>query len=139
MKLTFKKGRIESAPKKYVRITLTDEPKEARRFVRDKGIETLEIGVGKPEEMNARKFIILCRSIVRAAKANKIKKIAVQLDTFKKFYAPQRAAENFEMANFDFSLFKTKQKGGWDAVEEILLYGKSLPSIERETKKGQAV
>ncbi len=125
MKITPKKGDIEKAPKGYVRVQFIDKPKESRRFVHEKGIERLELGVGKPEEMNARKFRILCRTIVRVAKANKIKKIALQLDTFKKFYDSQTAAENFEMANFDFNIFKAKPEDGWDVVEEMLLYGKS--------------
>ncbi|OGG62636.1 hypothetical protein A3C19_02635 [Candidatus Kaiserbacteria bacterium RIFCSPHIGHO2_02_FULL_54_22] len=139
MKLSFKKGNIENAPKGYVRIAFTDKTKEARRFTREKGIETLELGVGKPGEMSARKFIILCRSVVQAAKANKCKKIAVQLDMFQKFYNPQLAAENFEMANFEFNALKTRPKEGWDTVEEIFLYGKSSPMIERAVKKGQEI
>ena len=89
--------------------------------------------------MNARKFILLCRSIVQTAKVNKIKKIAVQFDHIQKFYNPQIAAENFEMANFDFNVFKTEPKEGWDVVEEILLYGKSSPEAEIAIKKGQEI
>ncbi len=149
MKLTFKKGGIESAPKEFVRIALTDKSREARCVVREKGRETLEIGVGKPEEMNARRFILLCRSIVRTAKTHKCKKIAIQFDQRPKLFKnlghltpehiSQLAAENFEMANFDFNIFKTEPEEGWNTVKEILLYGKSSPSIERATLKGQEI
>jgi leucyl aminopeptidase len=149
MKLTLKKGGIDDAPKEYVRVSLTDKPKGMRRFVREHERETLEIGAGKPEEMNLRKFILLCRSIVNAAKTNQSKKIAVQFDRtpelFKNLHdispehISQLAAENFEMANFEFNIFKTKPKEGWHTVDEIFLYGKSSPSIEKAAQKGQEI
>ena len=149
MKLVFKKGGIESAPKEYVRIALTSEKKGAKRLVREEGTETLEIGIGKAGEMNLRKLRVLCRAIVNAAKAHKAKKIAIQFDRTPELFknlqsvAPehisQLAAENFEMANFEFNVFKTMPKEGWSAVEEIALYGKSSPSIEKAARKGQEI
>jgi leucyl aminopeptidase len=149
MNLVFKKGSIDDAPKEYVRIALTDEAKSTKRFIRENGLETLQLGVGKPEEMSARKFIILCRAIVQAAKASKCKNIAIQFDRtpalFKNLQhltpeqVSQLAAENFEMANFEFNNFKTRPEEGWNSVEEILLYGKSSPSIEKAVEKGQAI
>ncbi len=149
MKLTFKKGSIEEVPKEYVRIVLTDEPKGTKHFAREKGIETLEVGAGKPEEMSARKFILLCRSIVQTAKANQRRKIAIQFDRipglFKNLqhltpeHLAQLTAENFEMANFEFNRFKTKPKEGWNSVEEILIYGASSPSIIQAAQKGQEI
>jgi len=149
MKLTQRKGGIESAPKGYVRIAFTQKPKGTKHLVREKGVETLELGIGKPEEMNLRKFRILCRAVVQAAKANKCKKIALQFDATPKLFAnlrevapeerSQLAAENFEMANFEFNHFKTKPKEGWDAVEDILVYGETSPSIEKALRKGQLI
>ena len=149
MKLTFKKGNIGSAPKGYVRVALTDEKKGTKWLVKERGVETLELGAGKASEMNLRKFILLCRSIVAAAKEQKAKKIALQFDRTPELFknlqsaAPEHlaqiAAENFEMANFEFNVFKTKPKEGWHTVEEILLYGKSSSSIEKAAKKGQEI
>ncbi len=149
MKLTFKKGGIEHAPASYARIVLTEEERGAKRFIREKGRETLEIGVGKASEMNARKFIILCRAIVQTAKANKRKNIAIQFDRTPKLFKnlghltpehiSQIAAENFEMANFEFNVFKTIPKEGWHMVEEIVLYGKTSASIEKAVQKGQMI
>ena len=152
MKITLKKGNIENAPKGYVRISFTEKVKGAKRLVKEKGVETLEIGVGKFEELNRRKFIILCRSIIQAAKANKSKKIALSFDDtvglFKNLKSvpleevAQLAAENFEMANFEFNIFKTKPKEGWDTVEEIYL-GVKPPSwsatLEKALQKGQEI
>ena len=139
MKIVIKKGSIESAPESHARVVFTEKNKGTNRFISKGKIEILELGAGKYSEMNARKFILLCRSIVQTAKANKVKKIAVQFDRTHKFYNPQIAAENFEMANFDFNVFKTKPKEGWDVVEEILLYGKSSPETEIAIKKGQEI
>ncbi len=149
MKLTLKRGSIKNAPKGYVRIAFTEKSKGTKRFVREKGVETLELGIGKSSEMTVRKFIVLCRAIVQAAKANKVKKVALQFDQTPELFknlrevAPERlsqlAAENFEMANFEFNMFKTKPKEGFDAVEEILVYGKSSPSINKAAHKGQEI
>ena len=139
MRLTLKSGSIKNAPESYVRIIFTEKNKGTNRFINKGKEETLEIGAGKRAEMNRRKFMILCRSVIQTAKVNKVKKIAVQFDTFKKFYNPQLVAENFEMANFDFNVFKTEPEEGWDDIEEVLLYGTSSPEIEKSVKKGQEI
>jgi len=149
MKLTLKKGSIENAPKGCVRISFTDKEKGTKRCIQEHGIETLELGIGKSEEMNLRQFRILCRSVVAAAKTNKIQKIALQCDATPKLFASlkgvsaedlvQTLAENFEMADFEFNTFKTRPKEGWPTVEEVLVYGESSASIEKALKKGQTI
>ncbi len=133
----------------HVRVRLTHEAFGTKKLVRESGAEYLEIGAGKPQEMSHRKFIILCRAIVQAAKQYKFKKIAVQFDktpelfqnlqTFTPEEMSALAAQNFEMANFEFTTFKTKPKGGWPVVEEILATGKSYKSIELAVRKGQEI
>ena len=122
-----------------MRVIFTEKNKGTNRFINRGKEETLEIGVGKYEEMNARKFMISCRSVIQTAKANKVKKIAVQFDRIQKFYNPQIAAENFEMANFDFNIFKTKPEDGWDAIEEIFLFSGQPAKIDIAIKKGQEI
>ncbi len=151
MKLTFTKGSIDTAPKGYVRVRLTEESKGTRKFVREGAVEWIEIGAGKGSEMTRRKFVILCRAIVQSAKQNKCKKIAIQFDKTPALFSgmqkevttgeevSEMAATNFVMANFDFNAFKTKPKEGWNAVEEILLYGKSSKSIEESARRGQSI
>ncbi len=149
MRLVFTKGTIDAAPKGYVRVRITHEPKGTRKFVREGAVEWLELGAGKPTDMNYRKFMVLCRSVVQTAKGNKARKIAIQFDRTPEFFenlqnhTPEEisrvAAENFEMANFDWNVFKTKPKEGWNTVEEILLYGGSSKSIEKAAQVGQMV
>lgn len=149
MKIALKKGDIGSAPKEYLRIRLSEGPKSVKYFAKESGGEELRMQIGKSADMNARRFILTCRSIVNAAKANKSKKIALQFDLIPELFKnlqnltpehiSQLMAENFEMANFEFNLFKTEPKEGWHTVEEILLFGKSSPSIEKAIKKGQEI
>ncbi len=137
MKIVAKQGSCADAPAGYVRVAFTDKPKGTKRFVEKNGIETLEIGIGT-EAATHRQFIILCRSIIATAKAHKVKKIALELPDLTDERA-QIAAENFEMANYEFNHFKTKPKEGWAEVEEVLLYCSSLKSIEAAIKKGQEI
>jgi leucyl aminopeptidase len=151
MKLAFAKGDIEKAPKAYARIRLTEEARGTKRFVREDGIEWLELGAGKHGELTRRKFITLCRAIVRAAREAKKRKLAIQFDRTPALFVgmtragttaeevSRLAAEAFEMANFEFTAFKTKPKEGWDEVEEMQIYGKSSPSIEEAARRGQVL
>ncbi|MEK7602290.1 MAG: leucyl aminopeptidase [Patescibacteria group bacterium] len=146
MKLTFSVKPLGSLPKSYVRVAFVEE-KGVKRLIREQGIETIEIGVGA--ELSQRTFITLCRSVVATAKQFKAQKIAIEFDAhpwlFKglKDVSPLRlselAAENFEMANYEFTKFKTKPKEGWGAVEEILLCGKFDKATEAAARRGQII
>lgn len=149
MKITVKTGKIEDSPKGFVRVLLTEEPKGTKRFVQKGEAEMIEIGVGKVGELTLRKFRLLCRSIVNTAKVNKIKKFAIQFDKTPELIkcledispdaAAQLVAENFEMANYDFNLFKTTPKEGWDVVEEIIAYSARGLKVGAGVEKGQAI
>ncbi|MEI7719944.1 MAG: leucyl aminopeptidase [bacterium] len=165
MKFNFAYKTLESVPKGYVRVVLTEEARGTKRFVREVGkdgeVLSLEIGAGfllsankdkkggKQDEKAHRKFTLLCRSIVRAAMEQKIKKIAIQFDRTPELFASlqkltpeaisSRAAQAFEMAGYEHNTFKTKPKDGWHEVEEIALCGASSPSIERAAQRGQMI
>ncbi len=151
MKLTFSPKPISEAPARYVRIRFCEDVPGGKRVVRENGIEYIEIKTGKGSEMNRRKFIILCRSIIQATKANKARKIAVQFDATPELFAgmatadltPEEtsklAATNYEMANFEFTKFKTAPKEGWTVVDEVLLCGATSKSVEAAAKRGQII
>ena len=115
MKISYSGKPLAEAPRGYVRVVFIEE-KGIKRLVRDNGIETIEIGVAPG--MTRRRFITLCRSVITTAKQFKAKKIALEFPTSKKFWEgfeeknfenlSQLATENYEMANFDFTKFKTK-------------------------------
>lgn len=137
MKIGVTKGAVDSVAVGYVRVVLTDKPKGTKRFVERGGIETLEIGIGE-NKPTQRQFIILCRSIIQAAKANKCKKIALELPDFSPALA-QLAGENFEMANYEFTRFKTKPKEGWSDVEEVLVCNVLDKQVATALTRGQEV
>ena len=148
MKLTFAAS-IDKAPKGYVRVRLTEEDTGIKRIVRENGIEWLELGAGKPSEMNLRKFMRLCRAIVRAAKAGKYTKVALQFDRTPALFknlghvTPEEistiAAQNFVAANFEFTRYKSKPSVGSPRIEELYLCGKSSKSIEAAARKGVVI
>ena len=149
MKIVFATAGIDKATKGYLRIRLTEEAKNTRRLVREDSVEWLEVGAGKPADMNARRFTLLCRAIINATKQQKAKKIAIQFDATPwvlssiKDISPEdissRAAQAYEMANFEFTTFKTKPKEGFNRVEEILICGKTTKSVEAAFKRGQII
>ncbi len=148
MKIIQKKLDLENISETYTRIRILEASRDVRRLVREGKINTLELGVGKYADMNRRKFVLLCRSIIQAAKTNRVKKIAIQLDRLPESFKnlkenledlAQIAAENFEMANFEFNIFKTRPKEGWRIVEEIILCDHSLPALKKALQKGQEI
>jgi leucyl aminopeptidase len=145
MKLTFTQKQIDQAPKGYTRVQIVEDGQS--RFVVEDGIETLEIGSKKWSEVNQRKFIVLCRSIVASAKQNKRTKIAVQLSNspfpqMKGVPLPELGsiiAQAFEMANYEHTSYKTKPKNGWDTVEEILICGETPKDMQAGFARGQTI
>jgi leucyl aminopeptidase len=117
--------------------------------VREGSATWIELGAGKAGEMTQRRFIILCRGIIRAAREFKQKKIALDFSLtptlFKnlKKISPEElsiiTATAFEMANYEHVSYKTKPKEGWGEVEEILLLSPTSPSIEAAVTKGQLI
>ena len=110
--------------------------------------ESITIGIGKRTEMTRRKLQILPRKMVQLAKQHKIKKIAVTLEEFafknlslKDEEIVSLIATNVELANFEFTAFKTAPKEGWSSVEklEIIYTGVLGNAFTRGVKRGQMV
>ena len=104
----------------------------------------LEIAIGKPELMTRRKLITTVRKIVTSAKAANKKKVC--FDFFELVFpemhvTPTDLAEliavNLEMANFEFTKYKTKPKDGWKTLTDVVITGKLTPDLEKAFKKGK--
>ena len=106
--------------------------------------QTLEIGIGKREDITRRKVIILARKIVDTAKKHGIKKIAVD---FNDFLFPKIAntdwkdlasllAQNFVLADYEFNRYKTPPEEGFKRIEEITVISAPDPSIKKGVLKG---
>lgn len=148
MKLIVSKLPIDKLPKDIVRVALLEEASSVRRLVREGGVETIEMGVGKGADMNQRRFTTLVRAIVQTAKTHKVEKLAIQFDRTPALFGnlqhltPEQLSElvgtNLEMANYEFTRFKTRGRD-YKGVSEVHLCGKSAPSIEKAVKKGQEI
>src|SRR3989338_9233264 len=145
MRFNFSDASLEEAPAAYARVRVTEGT--TRALVREGGATTLEIGAGPWKDVNQRKFVTLCRAIVRFAKQSKVKKIAMELS---RFPFPQLhavplprlgslIAENLEMADFEFRKFKTPPKEGWDDVKEVLVSGKTPKDLRAGFARGEAM
>lgn len=146
MKIVFSKKGIEDAPESHTRIRITEDAPGTPRRVREGKIEWIELSVGPWKDVSQRTFIKVCRKVIRTAREGKVKKIALE---FK--HAPPQVAElprpelasliaqNFEMANFEFTTFKTKPKEGWPNVEEVLICGDVPKDVQAGFKKGQII
>lgn len=146
MQFKFSSKSLKDAPKGYVRVRLISEGQG--RFVVDNTVEYLDIKLPKkPEEMNLRNVMLLCRSVISTAKANKIKKIALEMGkpafpAIRELPVVERGslmAQNFEMANYEFTKYKKEPKDGWNIVDEVLICGDFPKELSEGFKKGKAV
>ena len=142
MKITF----TDKLSKVTTKIELTEGDRV--QFIEKQGKHyTLRIGIGKKKDITKRKFILLARKIIQVAKQHKIKQIAIAFDNFdfprlSRLDTAERASlltQNFEMANFEFTSFRTKPKEGWPEVKEIVICGKVNAKVKEGFKKGQII
>lgn len=137
MKLTLKTTTASTLPKEYTRVELTE--KDTTRFIERADTTVLSVGAGKRSAMNARRVRTLVRSIVRIARANKIEKLALDLEVFnfpnlgKWLDSPRLAAlvsENALLADYEYTVRKSKQPSY--TLKELALCGK----LSKEEKAG---
>jgi leucyl aminopeptidase len=119
------------------------------KFVETNGSAGLHIGTGrqgdtltqkrpKVSPLNQRKITIFLRKIISLAKQNKLKSIAVDWKDLRaladKKVSDRKlgevAAVAWEMANFDFNVYKKEPEGGFDSVEEIFVV--NAPKLARD-------
>lgn len=144
MKFSFTDKPIEQVPKGYLRVRVTEEATETKRLVRENDVEWVEIGGGKTADMNLRKFMRLCRAIIRTAKQGKHSKVVLQFDrTLALFKTLQSvsledisciAAQNFVIADYEFTKYKSKPEE--THVMELCFCGKSSKAIEAAVHRG---
>ncbi|MBL7045565.1 MAG: leucyl aminopeptidase [Parcubacteria group bacterium] len=146
MKIKFSETKAEKLAKQITKIELIEGT--LSKIVEDKeGVVQIKIGIGKRADITQRRLRIVVRKMVRIAKANKQKKISFDFDSFqfkslsqlKAFELASLIAENMDMANFEFTKFKTEPKEGWLDVEEVTVCGSFPKSIKDGFTRGQTV
>lgn len=103
------------------------------------GVSVIRVGAGVFEDIDRRKLVTLARKVVRVAHEHHISKLAVSLSDFKfktlsslsDYDLARVLAENFEMANYEFRVYKTPPKEGFPTVVSIYVSGASA-----DAKKG---
>jgi leucyl aminopeptidase len=132
-----------AATKEYTPVVLSVD---SDMLVQKDGRMSISLSIGKREEMTRRKLISLVRRVVSSAKAAKVKKVAINfadfifphLDITKEELA-ELIAVNLEMANFEFTKYKSKPKEGWSTLTECVIVMKGDKEVEAAWKKGKAI
>lgn len=147
MKLTTTAKNLSEAPKKYCRLIITEDAPNWHRLVETTdGHLEYRMGAGKWKQMTPRKFRLFLRSIVQAAKGHQIEHLAVQLSNspFPKLnelgdaWVLSTIAENFLLAAYEFSTYKTKKEGE-KGLKEILVCGGMTKSEKTAFDRGTIV
>lgn len=134
----------QTVPKGVVTVRLVEGD---RTFFSDGAAgQELHIAAGKRADVSRRKFIILVRRMVRTAKMHKLPKIAIDLSDLDfamlKDMAPEERgsliAENLEMANFEFNLFRSKDKQ-IPTITEVVFLGTVSGEFRAGVARGQIV
>lgn len=124
---------IEKADKDYVRL-FTKKSREEGEFSQSvflpSGSHALFVGIKNKKLFTFRNSVIAMRRVIALAKKEKIKEISVNFDDFipekrgdEEALAELMAAQ-FELANFEFTRYKTPPKDGWNFVENVFVFSK---------------
>lgn len=146
MKITFGGDAIKKIPIDAVRVHFV-ESSTVPFLEHNDGRRELNIKTGKYSAVTQRSFILLCRKVVRLAQEHKINRVAIlfdrepfsQLKSLSDFEVASLMVQNFEMANFEFTTFRTKPKSGWPKVKEVIIYGEVDAHVKAGFKKGQVI
>lgn len=120
---------------------------DSTRFVEGaKGITTLKVGMGKPEDVTRRKLVTIARKVVRVALEHRLSELAISFSDFEfegtkdisNYDLGRILAENFEMANYAFQKYKTVPKDGFPTVKTIFVGGANADA-KRGFKDGQII
>lgn len=116
-------------------------------FVENNKVRELHFGIGDSKNINQRKFITLIRKIIRTAKQHELEDLVFTFDDFifpkiKKIETSELASiigQNTEMANFEFTKFKTKPKEGWKQIKTITILGDNPGLVKKGITRGQII
>ena len=139
LNIIFSTQAIRSLKDRNILRVYFDEGKKSELFKNSRGITELHIGISKRKEVGRRELVILARRVIHSAKKQGAKKLAI---SFEDFLFPQLKdvsdcdiatlmAENFLMANFEFSKFKTSSKERDRFVGSVIVC-----NVSKDAKKG---
>lgn len=138
-------GKLSGA-KDFTEIKFNNDILDSRLVVGQSGKKILEIKPIAFENASRRHLVIIARQIIMMAKRNGIKKISLSWQELRKLKLKNKPEEiteimavNFEMANYEFTRYKTPPKEGWPNIEEavILADREMISSLKKALAKGQ--
>jgi leucyl aminopeptidase len=99
------------------------------KFIEKNGVEELHIGYGKGKGLSRRKMILFLRKIVSTAKQQRLPSISIDWSELQSLaeseidraWIAATAATSFEMANFEFTAYKTPPSEGFFEVQKVYL------------------
>ncbi len=137
MKIKFVEAVHEIKSRDIAFVSLTSK-KDSEVLVLPEGHKSISLGIGNKKDINRRRFILQSRKIISLAKQNKIRRLVINFSDFDMPHLKISAGEiaetlaiNFEMANFEFILYKTPPDDGWGFVDELIIV-----SSDNEVKRG---
>ncbi len=118
----------------------------ATKFVEREGSEVLTLGYGKSLPLSRRKLIVFLRKIIITAKQQKISEIALMWSELRALATSdildqalgELLAVAFEMANFEFTSYKTAPEDGFTEVKKVFIEGATSEALAGITK-GQTI
>ena len=127
-------------------VSLVPEQEQSFVQLKDNGQKILSIGVKDVEKINRRKLILLTRQAVALARSHRAAKIAFEFSdfTFPKLRMTDEdkaevIATNMEMANFEFTKYRTEPEEGWSFVTDIIVVTSKASNIKKSFEKGQII
>lgn len=138
-------GEGRKAPKKAARIRLTDAKEDDVVRLSDGTVE-IALGIGKRKEMTRRKFMLLPRRAVMAAKAKRAERLLVDFSELRfprlrlsDAEIAELFATNAEMAGYEYRQYRTRPKEGFADVAEIVFANASGAGIRAGLSRGKTV
>jgi len=137
-------GEAPKNAKDVARVSLV--PGKTTEVYIENNIRRIAIGIDDPTKVTLRRLFIIARQVISTAKAQKIKKIALDVGDFQfsglglsRRELAELLGTNFEMANFEFVKYKTPPPEGWNFVEEIIVSGASWEDAKEGFRVGQVI
>lgn len=111
-----------------------------------RGVSVIRVGAGTLEDIDRRRLVTLARKVIRVAHEHHIYKLSVSFSGFRfkgindisDYNLGRILAENFEMANYEFRVYKTPPKEGFPSVVSIHV-GDASTDAKKGFKDGQLI
>lgn len=142
MKITFKNS-AKDIKGGVLFISIGSKNKD--EIVRENGVKTLYLKCEESDKMTSRKLFLLVRKMVNMAKNAKAEKLSFDFQDFK-FKEIKMTDEELgeiigsqlDFANYEFTLYKTPPKDGFNSMKEIFILGTSK-EVQDAILKGNVI